>query len=327
MSKESSMSEVAPGALQPATDEATAGPVTTSAGAMLRSAREARGLALDQLANLLKVPERKLELLEADRHAELPGNAFVRSLAMSVARQLGLDPQQVLAALPGAEQAPQALENVSRGLATPYREPISRVMTSGGPPEWLRPAVIAPALLLLLALLFWFAPPMRTLFSAVGGSVADGADAAASKAAEISASSVALAVQAASEVPAAAASAVQALSAGAGAAASAPPVPPAVVDTVHSAPQDEPSASAPLAAASGAVVLRTTAESWVEVRDGAGSVLLSRMLLPGEAVGLDGKLPMKLKIGNADGTRVSLRGQPVDLQPFTRDNVARVDLK
>ena len=36
---------------------------------------------------------------------------------------------------------------------------------------------------------------------------------------------------------------------------------------------------------------------------------------------------MKLKIGNADGTRLSLRGQPVELQPFTRDNVARLDLK
>jgi cytoskeleton protein RodZ len=164
------------------------------------------------------------------------------------------------------------------------------------------------------------------MFTAVGGSVAEGADAAASTAADLSASGVALAVQAASAVPSVAASAVGLLAPSAASTAP-PPVPSAVVDTVHSAPQDEPSASAPVAAASGSVVLRTTAESWVEVRDANGAALLSRMLLPGEAVGLNGALPMKLKIGNADGTRVSLHGQPVDLQPFTRDNVARLELK
>jgi len=300
-----------------------------SAGAMLRRAREAQGLDLDQLALLLKVPVRKLEALEDDRLDDLPGTAFVRGLAMSVSRQLGLDPQPVLGALPSALPPPQKLENVSRGLATPYREPVSRVI-GGGSPEWLRPTVIAPAVLILAALLFWFAPPMRTLFSAAGGSVAEPADAAASKAMDLAASGAAIAVQAASAVPAAGASAAGPSASGvpgAAGAASAPPVPPAVVDTVFSAPQDEPNAASPAAAASGAVVLRTSAESWVEVRDGAGGVLLSRMLVPGEAVGLDGAMPIKLKIGNADGTRVILRGKVVDLAPYTRDNIARLELK
>lgn len=308
--------------VNPTAPDVAPGEVTETAGAMLRRSREAQGLDLDQLAHLLKVPVRKLEALEADRHDELPGLAFVRGLAMSVARQLGLDVQAVLAALPSSVQAPQALENVSRGLATPYREPVSRVMT-GGLPEWLRPTVIAPAVLLLLALLLWFAPPMRTLFSAVGGSVAETADAAASTAGELSASGVALAAQAASAVPAVAASAAQLL----GAVASNPLSASAVVDTVHSAPVEDPATSAPAANVAGSVVLRTTAESWVEVRDAAGGVLLSRMLLQGEAVGLDGALPMKLKIGNADGTQVSFRGQPVELQPYTRDNIARLELK
>ncbi len=298
-----------------------------SAGQLLRRAREAQGLELDQLAHLLKVPVRKLDALEAGRFDELPGNAFVRGLAMSVARQLGLDPQQVLAALPQSVPAPAALESVSRGLATPYREPEGRVKVEGWP-EWLRPGVLAPAVLLLGALLFWFAPPMRTLFSAVGTGVAASAEEAASQAGAISASGVALVSQAASSVPGVAASAAAMLASSAPVAASGGPLAmaSAVVDTVHSAPPEEPSASRPQAAA-GVVVLRTSAESWVEARDAAGAVLLSRMLLPGEAVGLDGSLPMKLKIGNAEGTRVSLRGQPVELQPYTRDNVARLDLK
>jgi cytoskeleton protein RodZ len=50
------------------------------------------------------------------------------------------------------------------------------------------------------------------------------------------------------------------------------------------------------------------------------------VLQPGEMLGLDGRLPFKLKIGNGAGMQVQLRGQPVDLGPVTRDNVARLEL-
>jgi len=50
-------------------------------------------------------------------------------------------------------------------------------------------------------------------------------------------------------------------------------------------------------------------------------------VVAGESVGLDGPLPMKVKVGNAKGTRLSLRGENVDLTPWTRDNIARLELK
>jgi cytoskeleton protein RodZ len=37
--------------------------------------------------------------------------------------------------------------------------------------------------------------------------------------------------------------------------------------------------------------------------------------------------PLKVRIGNAAGTQIVFRGQPTDLQAFTRDNVARLELK
>jgi cytoskeleton protein RodZ len=105
-------------------------------------------------------------------------------------------------------------------------------------------------------------------------------------------------------------------------------VAPPVSETVHSAPMDTASAgaSAPLAAA-GAVVLRTTGESWIEVRDAAGAVLLSRTVLPGEVIGLDGAMPMRMKVGIANVTQVTVRGEPFSLAPFTRGNVANAVLK
>jgi cytoskeleton protein RodZ len=73
--------------------------------------------------------------------------------------------------------------------------------------------------------------------------------------------------------------------------------------------------------------IHVNAESWVEVTDGAGQALLSRTLQPGESVDLDGAFPLHVKIGNAGGTELRFRGQPLDLSSATRDNVARLDLK
>jgi len=37
--------------------------------------------------------------------------------------------------------------------------------------------------------------------------------------------------------------------------------------------------------------------------------------------------PWNLRIGNVNGVQVTLRGQPVDLTPYNRNNIARLELK
>ena len=74
------------------------------------------------------------------------------------------------------------------------------------------------------------------------------------------------------------------------------------------------------------LALRTSADSWIDVQDGRGQSLLSRNVQPGETVGLDGALPLRLTIGNAAATQLTFRGQAVDLSASTRDNVARLQL-
>ena len=65
----------------------------------------------------------------------------------------------------------------------------------------------------------------------------------------------------------------------------------------------------------------------MDARDARGQVLLSRTVLPGESVGLDGALPIRMTIGNASAVQLGFRGQAIDLAPNTRDNVARLELK
>ena len=83
--------------------------------------------------------------------------------------------------------------------------------------------------------------------------------------------------------------------------------------------------AAPVAAS--LLQVRTTAQSWVGVTDARGMALLGRTVLPGEAIGLDGPLPLKVRVGNASATALIFKGQPVDLAAFTIGNVARLELK
>ena len=53
----------------------------------------------------------------------------------------------------------------------------------------------------------------------------------------------------------------------------------------------------------------------------------ARMVQPGETIGLDGTRPFRVKIGNAAVTQIVFRGQPVELAAYTRDNVAKLELK
>lgn len=277
-------------------EEQAAGAVGLTAGGLLRQAREAQGLHIAALAASLKIPQRKLEALERDRFDELPDATFTRALAQTVCRALKIDPVPVLALLPRADAG--ALDQVSAGLNAPFRERPTALDPALGP--LLRhPATAVVALLLVGAVAFWFWPRTPALAPAPVELVLPSAPASAPPAVTEAASAVA---PAASEP---------------------------VVETVHSAPAADPAASAaPVAPAGPSVLsLRTREASWIEVVDGSNRPLLSRTVLPGESVGLDGQAPLRLTIGNASATEVSFRGQPVNLVPLTRDNIARVELK
>ena len=86
--------------------------------------------------------------------------------------------------------------------------------------------------------------------------------------------------------------------------------------------------AAPAAAAPGgeALVLRAVSDSWVQVTDASGKVLLGRTMPAGETLAFDGPWPMKVRIGNAHGTELVYRGQAIDLKAMTRDNTLRLTL-
>ncbi len=296
---------------------------SASAGRLLREARERQGLHIAALAASIKVPPKKLEALENDRYDELPDATFCRALAQTVCRALKVDAAPVLALLP--RSGTHRLEQVSEGLNTPFRERHAARMQLEGSELLKKPAPWIVLLVLLAALAVWLWPSSLSR-------LADGGRATAASAA-VPAASAPLFPPAESGSGVALPREVEVVPAGGAPAAAIAPLA-AAADVTASAATTTAAASAIPAGVSsapasttGLLVLRTTAPSWVEVIDGRGQPVLSRLLQTGEVVGLDPAPPLRLRIGNAAATELSFRGQPVPLVTYTRDNVARLDLR
>jgi cytoskeleton protein RodZ len=59
-------------------------------------------------------------------------------------------------------------------------------------------------------------------------------------------------------------------------------------------------------------------ESWVQVKDGSGKLLLSRVNPPGSEQVLRGKPPYSLMIGNPGQVKLVYNNRPVDLSTFAK---------
>lgn len=301
--------------------------MSVTAGALLRDAREAAGLHIAALAVALKVPVAKLEALEADNFSALPDMVFVRALASSVCRTLKIDPQAVLALLPQGEGPRLSAGDV--GLNAPVKGFASRSSAAPFKGAGSRSFVWAVGLLLIGAALMMFLPrgldadlsallkqpetttkiPMPTGNVAQEISVAVGAEQR---------------VPSAAPAPAAAAGVGVELPAGESIKPAGIASHPIVLPSVEaSAPSSAPATDAP----SGVLAFKARSESWIQVRDAAGALVLQRNLAPNELVSVSGVLPLAVVIGRADATEVFVRGKPYDIGPVSRENVARFEVK
>lgn len=71
---------------------------TSSVGARLRDARQARGLSLEDIVQATKVPRTMLQHLEADAFDKMPAPVFVRGFIRAYAKVAGVDPNPIVRA-------------------------------------------------------------------------------------------------------------------------------------------------------------------------------------------------------------------------------------
>lgn len=254
-----------------------------SFGARLKWERERQGLSIGDVAGRLRLHPNQVRALEQEALSELPEAAYVRGFVRSYARVLNVDPAPVLADL-GQKLAPPADSVVDGMVQTRDYSPVRAAAREHAS----RRFVLAGAVLLLIALggLGWYATTQR---------------AAPTAAAPVTAVPGPTVV-----------------------AEPAPPSPAAVppAPTEAAAASDGSALTAPVAPAP-LLKLRFTGPSWVEVKDAEGKVLLSQHSAAGAEHVIEGTPPYYVVIGDAGKAVVEVRGEPFDLVPLTRQNVAR----
>lgn len=271
---------------------------------VLAVARVAQNLSIADVAHQLKLSERQVEALEAGAFDKLPGPVFVRGFIRNYARLLKLEPDQVFASLeldltvqPERHEAPRSPE-------IPFPTPGER--------RWPKYAVAAVLVIAGLAAyeFYWGPAPEPTL----GGGPPPSPK-------------VAVAPRPAPEVVPVTAGGSEAAGAAQSADASGEPAVQPAGGTPGSAPAAATQTDTLPGAQEGELHFLFDTESWVEVRDAEGEIMLTRLNPRGSEQRIKGKPPFRLIVGNARGVRLTYNGRPVDLQRYTKVSVARLTVE
>lgn len=261
-----------------------------SVGQILRDAREAQGIALEDAAVRLRLMNRQIEAMETDDFDSLGQPVFARGFVRNYSRLLGLVPDELLARMPGAPAEPAVVQ--------PVEPPMARSWLTS---PWL--------ILLMLGMLLMVTVPVGLylwLNSDVDENPLNPVSVTQPRPAPAAPVSPALPVAEAPAVPAE----------------------PVVVETPAEATAPVVPEPAPVEApVAGVVHLEFGDEAWTEIKDASGRVLHRQLNQPGSSIEVRGRPPFEMVIGNAEQARMTYNGRPIDLKPFIDVTVARFTLE
>ncbi|UIF85038.1 RodZ domain-containing protein [Cupriavidus sp. UYPR2.512] len=287
-------------------------------GAALAREREAQRMSVEDVSARLKVAAGKLRAIEAGSLQALPDVTFAKGVMRAYARMLHVDIDPLLARFqprPVAQVAEIARQREG-GINAAFDDR-NRFRSGGNGGRWVWLALVA----VLVAAGGWFGLDHIRAWIDARSSAAETVTAEAPaviRSTEAGTVTAALPpVMAASDSPAPSAETAPASAAAAPAAAMAP--------AAASAPA---AATAPVAAAgAGELQIRFAADTWYEIRDNSGKIVMGGTAKAGQTMAGGGTAPYKVVIGNVKGVESLTRnGTPVDLKAANRNNVARLTL-
>lgn len=297
-----------------------------SLGAMLCSAREARGLSIHKAAQDMHVSDDIIVALEREDFASLGAPIFVRGHLRNYARLLGLPEDDILAA-----------ENTVDKLAPPplITQQPGRMHAFGQ--RFAMPAfsIIVIVLLLVLGIAWWMHRPAEqaaTKFAAHDMSTtskpAISAPNASSIHRDMSVTMRGTVVETAAEKPKDAQH--QKTQTASTAEVKPPPVTKPIVLPVEQPREVQVDSNATATIPPSQLIhaqFTLTQPSWVEVYDASGKRLYYALAPAGDTLHVSGAGPLQVFIGNAPGVSVEVNGAIFNLAPFIHpDNTARFRL-
>ena len=279
-------------------------------GLQLRTARESRGVSVEEVSLALKLSLRQVEALEANDWSRLP-KTVIRGFVRNYARFLDLDATSFMVALDGMT-LPQGPE-----LRVPIGAPVT-MPKEGGTDRRDYVRVFSGLIVLLLAVLAYYLVPAETWWTTLESikelvqtkqNVINPATDPANEAGVVTPSThvavpAVVAVSDSPELPASPPDAV--------------PLTPAIAEPL---PVSASSSSA------NTLVFAFSQPAWVEVRDRSGQIVFSQLSQAGSRREVNGLPPFSLVVGNASYVTLQYRGHPVDLSKRSKDDVARLTLE
>jgi cytoskeleton protein RodZ len=269
--------------------------------------RERQAMSISDVAQRTRMAAKQIEALDRGDYASLPGTAFTKGAIRSYCKVLGVDPlpylDEFVRTNPQAEAAGSMVQVANLSAKMPQRG-------DGGPSDnragkgWL----LLGAALMIVAIGFYFGKPEqgKTVNAGSQNSIQNRVDAANVPNANPPGSSASPATASTNSVP---------LIESPGPLKSA--VPPLAIT-----PVPEPF----VAPAKTGLQFELSRDAWIEVRDGQGKVIASRLFKKGENQPLDVTPPINLVVGSASGVVATLNGKVLDLKSSTRDDVARLTI-
>ncbi len=296
-----------------------------SVGELLRRAREQAGLSLGDVASKLRMGIKQVRALEQDDYSTLPTGTFLRGFVRNFAKEVAISPEEALRLL-GETHRSAAPVNASV-IIMPSQQNISVSTTDGAfatPRMRAFFTVLIATLLLAAGWYYWeYVWPHR----AKGGrSKAVIEDTAVGEPITLLPPSLNIPIASNSvsqqKILTPPQNELDALASVAG------ETPAGMALPSRESAEVAPAVPRPtLPAGTGLLGFTFTGESWVEVIDQTGKIVLDRKFKNGEAEEVIGRPPFSVVIGNAKATRMAYDGKEVDLVPYTRVSVARVTVK
>lgn len=304
-------------------DQSTAAPAR-GVGLSLREARQRRGWTIEFCAQQLRIRPAVLEAMEGGRFEKLPNGAYALGFVRSYADYLGLDRDEI------ARRVKAEAAALSAPTELVFPTPISESRLPSGV------VLAASALLATAAYGLWYYQtaadrvPIPRVAAVSDRLLPTPQRGAPNSPAQAEAATVATTPAPASEPRVVAVTPAAPVTPPASTAADAAPqvaaVAPAVAPTTPSS-ADVQATPAPrqFGEATGArIVIKSTGDSWVQVRDRGGVVVFSRILRPGDSYAVANQPGQLLATGSAgvldilvDGKKAPAIGRP----GFTRKDV------
>lgn len=274
-----------------------------NAGADLRAARERLGVELPEAAGQLRMSVTYLHALEEGRLSALPASAYALGFLRSYASALGLDPEEMVRRFRAEAVAVGQKTELAfpapvpeRGLPAGAIMLLGIVLLGGVYAGWYRlsgegrlPAeTVAPIPERLAPLAEQAIPPIMAARPVPHAEPVP---------------------PTASGEPAMPAPMISPSS------AAAAPVNPLAGNRAAANPSGQPTATTPAPAdpqgEQTRVIIRASADAWIQVRERGGAILVNRVLKPGESWPVPNRQGLTFTTGNAGGTEVVLDGAVV----------------